>query len=241
MKIHNLLEEIVIQKVHEIFNEEEQNPVLGFCTCEQCRLDVACYVLNRTNPEYAVSGRGFAHMKAEYDEDSQKIADITALIMEGIKKVSRSKRPFFPHTEGKPEESSDQPHYNYPIIAGRFFDGKTFEPVSDIDVLLTSEEKQVLMKNPNWQNPYHIAHSTAGNFMFWPEPLPAKKPGLKKSVNFKISTRSEAYEVLTHIFTIRITSGNERIDTFNLNENYLLEDLYLFRRADNEDIAGAET
>ena len=103
MKIHNILEDIVISKVEEIFNEEEKDRALGFCTCRQCRMDVACYVLNRSEPQYVISGRGYAHLKSEYDEDSQKTTDITALVLEGIKKVSHSKRPFFPHSGEKDE------------------------------------------------------------------------------------------------------------------------------------------
>jgi len=240
VKIHNLLEDIVSEKVQEIFDEEEHDPRMGFCTCEQCRLDVSCYVLNRIYPEYVISGRGFAHIRAEYHEDSQKTADITTLIMEGIKKVSRSKRPFFSHTEKHEEKASEGPCFNFPIIAGRIFDGKTFEPVSEIDVLLTSEGEPVSMKNPNWQNPCHIAESTAGNFMFWPAPVPATKAGLGKTVTFKISAGSEHYEDLSHVFTLQISSSEESFDTFCLHENYLLGDLYLFTQSCSDDIAGAE-
>lgn len=240
MKIHNLLEDIVIDKVEEIFDEEESNPTLGFCTCRQCRLDVACYVLNRVEPEYVVSGRGYAHLRAEYDGDSQKTADITALVTDGIKKVSRSKRPFFPHSGQKEDDSPEGPYFNFPIIAGRVFDGKTFEPVSDIEVYLTSDGQIVPMKNPNWQNPYLIARSTAGNFMFWPGPVPAKKVGERNTVNFKITVVSELYEELSHFFTLEVTSSEERLDTFCINENYLLGDLYLFTQSASDDIAGAE-
>lgn len=240
MKIHNLLEDVVIEKVEEIFDDEEANATAGFCTCEQCRLDVACYVLNRAYPEYVISGRGYAHILSEYKDDTQKITDITALVMDGIKKVSRSKRPFFPHTEGKGAEPAQGPYYNFPIIAGRMFDGKTFEPVSNIDVYLESDGGRVPMKNPNWQNPYHISESTAGNFMFWPGPVPAESPGLTKNVTFKIIAGSDTYEEMSHVFSLDIISLDERLDTFCLNENFLLGDLYLFTQAASSDIAGAE-
>ena len=194
MKIHNILEDIVISKVEEIFDEEAKDRVLGFCTCRQCRLDVACYVLNRSEPQYVVSGRGYAHLKSEYDEDSQKTTDITALVLEGIKKVSHSKRPFFPHSGENDEYPEGGPFFNFPIIAGRIFDGKTFEPVSDIEVSLTSDGDLVPMKNPNWQNPYYVAESTAGTFMFWPGPVSAGSTGLQQTFQFRVATSSPVYD-----------------------------------------------
>ncbi|MCG8483767.1 MAG: late competence development ComFB family protein [Clostridia bacterium] len=32
----------------------------------QCKLDVACYVLNNTKPRYSVSSRGIVHHEMDY-------------------------------------------------------------------------------------------------------------------------------------------------------------------------------
>ncbi|MBN2049958.1 MAG: late competence development ComFB family protein [Spirochaetales bacterium] len=241
MKVHNLLEDIVSEKVEEIFKDEEEHPVAGFCTCDQCRMDVTCYVLNRTKPEYIISGRGFAHLKTDYETNAQIMADLTALIMEGIKKVSRTKRPFFPHTPETGESQDKGPVFNFPIIAGRIFNGKTFEPISGVDVTLTSEGNLVPMKNRNWQNPYRMAESTAGNYMFWPSPLRAEKTGQEKTFPFQVSVHFDTYEDMSHVFTLTLTASDEQLDTICLNENYNPEDLYLFSSSSPENILGAET
>lgn len=50
--LKNIMEEIVIRKVDELIGG------LGCCKCEQCRLDMASYVLNRVKPKYVVSLEG---------------------------------------------------------------------------------------------------------------------------------------------------------------------------------------
>ena len=100
MKIHNLMEDIVLDKLHEIFDEEELTTFNnGFCTCYQCRLDVACYVLNRIQNKYVTSSRGLAHLRTEYQTNLQKSADLVSMIHDGIKQVSSTRRPHSNHSE----------------------------------------------------------------------------------------------------------------------------------------------
>ncbi|HRZ64078.1 MAG TPA: late competence development ComFB family protein, partial [Spirochaetia bacterium] len=65
MEIRNLMEDAVKAVVDELFELEAKDQRLGYCLCDQCRLDVACYVLNRIKPEYIVSSRGLAYSEKE--------------------------------------------------------------------------------------------------------------------------------------------------------------------------------
>ena len=58
MDVHNTVEDIVITRVDEIFKTLDEEGNKKFCTCNQCRLDVICYVLNRLRPHYIVSHKG---------------------------------------------------------------------------------------------------------------------------------------------------------------------------------------
>ena len=75
MEIRNLMEDAVLAAVGELFELEEKDPRLGLCTCGQCRLDVACYVLNRIKPEYILSGRGLAYSERDMLEKVQRLFD----------------------------------------------------------------------------------------------------------------------------------------------------------------------
>ena len=66
MDIHNLMEDIVLDTVNELFDAKVQGASSVWCTCRQCRMDVACFVLNRLKPEYVLSGRGGAYSEIDY-------------------------------------------------------------------------------------------------------------------------------------------------------------------------------
>jgi competence protein ComFB len=84
MELHNTMEDLIIARVGDIFDTitKEGNPA-NYCTCTQCRIDTACYVLNRTQPHYIISNRGVARVQQETHENQQKLADITTLVYEG--------------------------------------------------------------------------------------------------------------------------------------------------------------
>ena len=193
MKIHNQKEAQVITLVDEIFGEEKEKKERAFCTCTQCRLDVACYVLNRLEPRYVVSERGVAHTEHPYQDRVQETADIAALIHEGIDRVSRKKRPDFPHEEESQPSAEEDALCAFPMIKGRVFNGTTFEPVCNIDIFLRVNGELVEMVDPNWQNPCHIYENGSGSFFFLPKftpnckaknvppvlNLPSSRPALK--------------------------------------------------------------
>ena len=231
MEIHNTTEDTVLQLVHEIYDaiEQEGKPDRP-CTCYQCRLDTACYVLNRVPPRYVISSRGAARSETEFIERQQEDADIVSLIYEGINKISRSKRPHFPHTsaEQKPSHPILGPVFNIPTIIGRAFNGSNFEPMTDIDVELLSEGKRARMIDPNWQNPFHLVANTAGTFTFWPEPVPAKKVGLHHTFSFAVRIEAPGFETLLHYFEVSVTSEERAQWSFSLQRTHKLPDLYLF-------------
>lgn len=231
MRVHNLMEDIVLETVNDIFNAEESTKQFGYCTCEQCRLDVACYVLNRVEAEYVISSRGAAHLEANYLENLQKNADLVALINEGIKKVSQTLRPHFEHDTSKKLAVPEGILFNFPTIAGRIFNGDTFEPVKDVAVSLLKDDGALVdMINPNWQNPSTLAEGTAGNFTFWPYPEQGKREGVAKTFSFVLAVNDKRYEELNHFFELEIVSNKTFIDSYGLKRSYKVNDLYLFKK-----------
>jgi len=230
MKIHNLMEDIVLEKVHEIFEDENADfKSKGYCTCYQCRLDVACYVLNRIQSKYMTSSRGLAHLRTEFQNNLQKSADLASLINDGIKQVSTTKRPHYDHGEEGKIPSPEGPLYNFPTIIGRLFNGKTFEPMKDITISLGKGGKLVEMIEPSWQNPYYISYKTAGTFLFWPHPVPANSPKAKQIFEFELVVEEQAeYDELHHFFEMNLEAEEEFNEAVHLQRTYKLEDLYLF-------------
>lgn len=50
--LKNIMEDIVIKRIDEIL------PELNCCQCDQCRLDIASYSLNRLPPKYVITTQG---------------------------------------------------------------------------------------------------------------------------------------------------------------------------------------
>lgn len=226
MNIHNQKETQVFSLIDEIFSEEQEKKEPAFCICGQCRLDVGCYVLNRLEPRYVVSERGVAHTDHPYQDKIQETADLAALIHEGIIRVSGQKRPDFPHTDAPHEQVEQSGEYGFPMIKGRVFDGNTFEPICNIDVVLRTEGKLVEMVDPNWQNPCHIYDNSSGSFYFLPKPTPGGSAQPDNPIRFEIFIDDSRFEALHHFFMIA-PGGNYVIDT---SEGYSTEDLYLFEK-----------
>jgi hypothetical protein len=101
MEIHNVMEELVFTEVEraceDINNESDKRSI---CTCPQCQMDVACFVLNRIEPHYIISSRGILREKHFDTRNQQKIADITTLVYQAFNHVSMNRRPCFEHTSG---------------------------------------------------------------------------------------------------------------------------------------------
>jgi competence protein ComFB len=232
MTVHNYAEEEVMGKVDEIFDAEEAKPKRSFCTCDFCRADVACFVLNRVSPLYQTSGRGLGHRELDYREKLQREADLATLIYRGIERITATQRP---HVYGNAVSEEDQEaqgnYFNFPQILGRLFHSTSFEPLIEVPVRLLSESGEELkMTDTRWSNPCFIPANTPGIFSFWPVSEKAGAPGERKSVEFKIAVDAEAYEPLRHYFSVPLVSEEGRLRYVSGSRVLTLPDLFLVPR-----------
>jgi len=231
MELHNTIKGKVISKVDEIFEALSKTENVGkFCTCDQCRMDVLCYVLNRTPPHYIVSNRGVSRSLDEGIEWQQREADIAALIYEGLKQVSHNMRPNFSHSNEKSAVSNEAaiPRFIIPTIMGRVFNGNNFARISDATVELLWEGELVTMKDGNWQNPYSIVHNVEGHYSFWPAPVPTSKVNNHKIFEYILRVSAPEFETLTHTFKIPVASEVQASVSFSPDRTFKLPDLYMF-------------
>jgi competence protein ComFB len=239
LNIHNLAEDLVAKEINAICDEiERSGQKRHFCTCSQCRLDAACYVLNRTQPSYVVSNRGVARIERETLERRQKNIDLTVLIYKALESVAHNRRPNFDHecrihvsegTEIVTESATKRRAvFNIPAIVGRVFNGTNFEPLSGVDVELRHAGKLVLMRDHNWQNPYRFVKDTAGTFTFWPSPVEANAADEQAVFEFAVRIETEGFETLNHVFGIPVTSEYAANVPFSMDRTFKLQDMYLF-------------
>lgn len=238
MEIHNGTEDIVLRMVDEICDVIEQEGKADRpCTCYQCRLDTACYVLNRMAPRYVISSRGAVRVESEPIVRQQEDADVVSLIHEGLQRIAKSLRPHFEHNAARREAPAplEGPAYNLPTIMGRAFNGVNFEPLSDMEVTLFSGSKRAVMIDPNWQNPFRMIANTAGTFGFWPISEVAETAGLKRKFEFTVIVAGNGFEELRHFFEIEVVSEAKATGSFSMQRTYKLPDLYLFPPGGEED------
>ncbi len=235
MEIHNLMEDLVKSTVNELFDAEEKGKS-SWCNCNQCRMDVACYVLNRMKPEYVLSGRGLVHSEQDYNEKLQRIADVVSLVREGWSKINATKRPHFEHSSKQNElPIPSGPVYNIPPIMGRLFHGLDFSPMQDVDVSLIDENGSlVAMMDPNWQNPCTLVKNTAGTFIFWPFPIKTKADTGERLFSFGIVIKKEGFDDLSRFIEFRLCAAERAQDQFSLEDVHHLPDLYLFPESKDE-------
>ncbi|HAE21876.1 MAG TPA: competence protein ComFB [Spirochaetaceae bacterium] len=229
MDIRNLMEDYVKATVHELFDAEQKGSTSSWCTCDQCRLDVACYVLNRLKPEYVISGRGVAYSEQDYQEKLQKTADVVSLVREAWAKINSSPRPYHSHgAKHVEQQQASGPVYNLPPIMGRLFNGNNFEPIAAGTIELHSDEGLVAMIDANWQNPYPMVKNTAGTFIFWPAPVAAVSGGEKKRFSFTITASLGGFDALSHFLELELPADAEAVRSFSLAKVHKLPDLYVF-------------
>jgi competence protein ComFB len=236
MEIHNTTEDMVFAKMETIFDSimREGNPE-NFCLCYQCRMDTACYVLNRTEPRYIVSNRGVARVEQENLERQQKDADIVALVYEGLKRVNHNQRPNAPHQGGPAPVIVNSPVFNIPTIVGRLFNGTNFAPMSNVKVDLHRNGELVSMKDSNWQNPYNLVSNTEGTFTFWPTPIPAETVDIHKIFEYSIRIEAPDFETLNHFFKIPVISEIQSAAVYSMGRTFKLPDLYMFPPGGDEE------
>lgn len=83
--LRNITEEIVLRKIEQLRNN------LNCCKCEQCRLDIASYTLNRLPAKYVVTTQG--ELLSRLDSlEPQYEATLTTTILQGAMLVN-----MYPH------------------------------------------------------------------------------------------------------------------------------------------------
>jgi competence protein ComFB len=228
MRVHNLVKDLVVQKVEELYADASKLRDLALDQDPGSKFDVICYVLNRTPPMYAVSGRGIAHHESsDYQQKVQQLADITRLVKEGMESVGRNRRS---RTEGSYGPEKVGPFFNFPSIIGRMFNGVNFAPVHDVTVGLYHGGDLVKVIDPNWQNPYRLVLNTAGTYLFWPHPQPAAPGELSRTLELELRVDDPSYEPLHYFFSLTVTADPEFVDFVNTTASTRLKDLYLFPR-----------
>lgn len=230
MDIHNTTEDIVLNTVQNIFEEIQNNGnPNNCCLCYQCRMDTICYALNRLDPLYIVSNRGFSRIETGGISRQQTEADITSLVYRGLRLVNHNKRPTSSHEAvAVANQKANHPVFDIPTIAGRIFNGDSFEPITGVNVSLYCEGELIAMRNSNWQNPYTMVASTAGAFSFWPAPVTAEIPDITRVYKFQLKVDSPDFEPLNHFFNITSISKFHTPHSYTLNRTYKLPDLYIF-------------
>ena len=236
MDIKNTNEDLVFNRIQSIFDEIQNNGnPENLCLCYQCRIDTMCFTLNRIEPHYIVSNRGFTRFEQTGIKRQQTEADITSLIYKGLRLVNHNQRPTAPHDGSSAyTHKIHSPMYDIPTISGRIFNGISFEPITGIDVGLYWDGELVHMRNNNWQNPFEMVPSTPGAFSFWPAPVVAEAPDISKEFKFSLRVDSPDYEPLSHFFNIMASSRFHNPQSYALNRTFKLPDLYLFPPGNDE-------
>jgi competence protein ComFB len=235
MKFHNTNEDVVINKVDEIFESIQKQGNPGhFCFSEQFRLDTICYVLNRVEPRYIVSSRGVARFGLDTAERQQLKIDITALVYDAIKKIAQNERSL-PSGASEASLAENSPVFNIPTILGKLLNGVNFAPMADVELELRLEEKLIPMIDERWQNPYKLIAQNQGIFSFWPSPIPTETLGVRQVFKFAISAKREGFETIHHFFEVEAVSEAQYHNAFSMDRSVKLHDLYIFPVGEEDD------
>ncbi len=231
MHIHNVMEDIVYEKVNKMFDEtKESNEPWLSCSCMQCRLDTMCYVLNRLTPKYIKSGKGFAHfLNSDLNKKSQINADISALVVEGMRKVLEIQRP---HGESSSDDGAKKAFYNFPAISGKILNGSNFNTMTGVTLTLKLDNLVIPQMNILWDNPYTTSDKTPGTFIFCPKALPTEKLGEKRKFRFLLIGEKEGFETVNMSFEFELESeANERL-ALDATNTFETKNMFLFSKSE---------
>ena len=229
MKVHNVMEELITTRVNLMYERlNEAKPSWFTCDCEDCRLDVVSYVLNRIPPRYVVSGRGVVHTMKLVPTPQIK-ADIDALVIEAVRAINSTKRPY--HKDIAPCARSQAPEvsFNFPIFSGSVFDGASFEPLIDCTITLKYDDHRADMIDKTWSNPCKTYAATNGSYSFWVKPMKADKVGESKYFTFTVAVAAKGYTPASHAFSIPLISEAEQRNEASPAYSLKIQDLFLFR------------
>ncbi len=233
--IHNIMEEVVKVEVDKLFYAAEAHrPDWLSCTCNQCRGDVVCYVLNKVQPKYVHSGRGIAHyIDGSRIEKPQINADVAAIALEGMKQILQRKRHQAAEGSSLGEGVAlDTPVFSFPAITGRVLDGLSFEPLTGARAELYLDGELCKPLSAAWENPCITNEHTPGNFAFSVKPLPASFANERKVFDFEIRISAAGKDSVVHFVKIGATGGDIDEDVYNSSNTVVLPDLFIFPSED---------
>lgn len=241
MDLHNLMEDVILQYLEEVLNLKKDN----ICKCEQCKLDMACYALNKVKPMYVVSSRGVVHSQNMKRLNYQNDIDVYSIVTEAVDVVSKTRRhdDYFPKNDTSVTQGCEYENlkgnffFNFPQIIGRVLDSDTLSPMSDVKISLNAEtsDESVKMFNERWKNPVNLVNQMQGAFSFWPVPSISDKEGIQKDFQFNLKISKEGYEPIRKFFEIRVISS-KILNRFIINDNiFYIEDIYLYPEGLGED------
>ncbi|AFG37520.1 late competence development ComFB family protein [Spirochaeta africana] len=230
MKVRNILEDEVFRVIKEIADEDQCSSSPHFATTDQCRVDAACYVLNRLPPRYVSSGRGQAYADTEFSLNPQLEADILSLVHEGLRRVTTIRRAYY---TGDASSQTDMPAlaYHFPVIKGRLLHGLSFEPVGDVEIELHIDGSKAAMIDQNWQNPYPVASQTNGSYAFWPRISAADSADTVREFACELQVLGERYEPLRHHFTLCLHPRVTKPEDLFGGPDHRVPDMYLLPEA----------
>lgn len=229
MNVHNLMEEIVIERIKQLNAQiKEINPPWFISDCESYQMDAISYVLNRIPPKYVVSGRGLIH-NADSIKDNQLFADIDALGIEGIRLVNTVPRK--DQTNKKVDvKHATEPLFNFPIFTGAVFDGTTFEPLTGAIITLKRNGTNVDLHDQTWLNPCKTYQTTNGTYSFWVKSEKASKLEESKTFTFELEITAEGYDSINYAFSVPVVSDDTIKVSLNSTYSYKIQDLFLFSK-----------
>ena len=227
MELHNISKAIVFAVVDRLFASilEQGNPE-ELCLSEQCRMDTVCYTLNRVEPRYLISSRGINHLDSNWAWKQQMEADVAAIALKGLRMINDKKRPDAGE-DAVPEASGCGLFFEIPTISGKVFDGKTFAPISGIQVELWQDGKLVPMRNHSWQNPCMLVPNTPGTYTFWPAPVQAESADEERIFSYSLKVQDPGYETIAHFFKAQ-AAVTSPFQANSARPNLKLPDIYLF-------------
>ena len=79
----NLMEETVLNKIDQLL------PNTDYCKCDNCRMDIAAYALNRLPAQYAQSIKGKVLYRFETSK-GQKDIEVTVAVSKAIEVVGKA-------------------------------------------------------------------------------------------------------------------------------------------------------
>lgn len=217
LELKNIIELIVVELV------DQMDEVKSGKIHENQKIELASYVLNRVQPMYITSNKGFTHIMLKYQNDPQFLADLMVKLNEGMNIIRKTKLSGPPAVKLNKGEA----YYVFPRIYGRVVSSRTMHYVDDAKVTLYVGADVAKTQYSDWANPLTLTPESEGVFSFSPMPLPAAKPDETKVFELKILIHKEGhhYEKFIPFHALSIAySGLEG----DLAENFIqTEDIYV--------------